>query len=113
MDGDRPDAIVKEGGDEAENVTYRAPPEKSISEILEADKDDESLRRYKQTLLGDAASEAPVVDPNNPSRVIVKGLAMITEGRPDLYLDLTGLSFFSSNSLYRLVSIVSSDNYNA
>lgn len=93
MDEERVEGMVKEGGDDAENVNYRAPPEKSITEILEADKDDESLTRYKVTLLGSAASEAPIVDPNNPNKVIVKGLALITQGRPDLYLDLTGLCF--------------------
>ncbi|XP_074597180.1 rho GDP-dissociation inhibitor [Brevipalpus obovatus] len=77
-------------GAEVESVNYRAPPEKSISEILEADKDDESLRRYKEALLADALSQVPIVDPNNPNRVVVKGLALITEDRPDLYLDLTG-----------------------
>ncbi|XP_053210463.1 rho GDP-dissociation inhibitor 1-like [Panonychus citri] len=76
--------------EEGENIDYKAPPEKSLTEILETDKNDESLTRYKEALLGDAAVSAPVVDPSNPNRVIVKGLALLTEGRPDLYLDLTG-----------------------
>lgn len=38
---------------------YQAPPQKSIAEILQADEDDESLRKYKATLLGTDAE--PIV----------------------------------------------------
>lgn len=31
---------------------YQAPPQKTIAEILQADEDDESLRKYKAALLG-------------------------------------------------------------
>lgn len=37
--------------DEAK-VAYKPPAEKSISEILKTDEDDESLRKYKEQLLG-------------------------------------------------------------
>lgn len=33
-------------------VNYRPPAQKSMKEIQEMDKDDESLRKYKETLLG-------------------------------------------------------------
>lgn len=33
---------------------YKPPPEKTIEEILETDKEDESLRKYKEALLGEA-----------------------------------------------------------
>lgn len=39
---------------------YKPPPEKTIEEILEADQDDESLRKYKETLLGQAQT-GPIV----------------------------------------------------
>jgi len=81
----------------AENVdvtdadeNYKPPPEKTIEELLEADKEDESLRKYKEILLGDGAKEAVVVEPNNPRKVIVKKLALVVPGRDDLQLDLTG-----------------------
>lgn len=35
-------------------ANYKPPPEKSIEEILAADQEDESLRKYKETLLGEA-----------------------------------------------------------
>lgn len=43
-------------GDEEQEVdsNYKPPPEKTIDQILEADKEDESLRKYKETLLGEA-----------------------------------------------------------
>lgn len=45
---------------EAES-NYKPPPEKSIEQLLEADKEDESLRKYKETLLGDAKSGGLIV----------------------------------------------------
>lgn len=33
---------------------YKPPPEKSIEEIVAADQEDESLRKYKEALLGEA-----------------------------------------------------------
>ncbi|KOC66732.1 HEAT repeat-containing protein 2 [Habropoda laboriosa] len=69
---------------------YKPPPEKTIEQILEADKEDESLRKYKETLLGEAKSGGVVVDPNDPRKVIVKKLALCVADRPDMELDLTG-----------------------
>ena len=40
---------------------YKPPPEKTIEQILETDKEDESLRKYKETLLGEAKSGGIVV----------------------------------------------------
>ncbi|XP_042913081.1 rho GDP-dissociation inhibitor 2 [Parasteatoda tepidariorum] len=73
-----------------EDTNYRPPPEKSLKEIVEADQNDASLQKYKEALLGQALKEAVVVEPNNPSRVLVKKLALVVEGRPDVVLDLTG-----------------------
>ena len=72
-----------------EETNYKPPPEKSLTEIIEADKEDESLQKYKQTLLGEATKDQVVVEPDNPNRVIVKRLALVVEGRPDLVLDLS------------------------
>lgn len=76
-------------GDEEVN-NYRPPPEKSLEEIINADKEDESLKKYKEALLGSATKgNQVVVDENNPNRVIVQGLALVVEGRPDLFIDLS------------------------
>lgn len=46
---------------ENENETnYKPPPEKTIEEILQIDQDDESLRKYKETLLGQA-QDGPII----------------------------------------------------
>lgn len=34
------------------NVNYKPPAQKSLQEIQQLDQDDESLRKYKETLLG-------------------------------------------------------------
>ena len=81
--------------DEEDVNNYKPPPEKSLTEIINADKEDESLQKYKQTLLGAATKEQVIVEPNNPNRVIVKKLALLVEGRPDMELDLApGLPLF-------------------
>lgn len=107
------------GDGEAEiEATYQPPPQKTIEEILAADQEDESLRKYKEALLGAAQSEIIVVgkinkksvfllilfkfliktiffyfiktEPNNPRKVIVKKLALCVPDRDDMELDLSG-----------------------
>lgn len=68
---------------------YKAPPSKSIEELLELDNQDESLRKYKEALLG-AQTEKIIIEPNNPKNVIVKRLALLVPGRPDMVLELDG-----------------------
>merc|ERR1712071_633305 len=51
--------------------SYIPPPQKSIGELIAADQEDESLRKYKEALLGNAISEAIVIEPNNPEKVLV------------------------------------------
>lgn len=52
-------------GDETEEeeikTSYKPPPEKTIEEILAADQEDESLRKYKEALLGQAQAGAVIV----------------------------------------------------
>ncbi|XP_068148519.1 rho GDP-dissociation inhibitor 1 [Drosophila tropicalis] len=76
--------------EDVHDANYQAPPEKTIEEIMAADQEDESLRRYKEALLGAAQTEKIVVEPNDPRKVIVKKLALVVEGRDDMELDLTG-----------------------
>lgn len=47
--------------DEELDTNYKPPPEKTIEQIMEADKEDESLRKYKETLLGEAKTGAIIV----------------------------------------------------
>jgi Rho GDP-dissociation inhibitor len=54
--------VVHEGA-EVEEVEskYMPPPEKSLDDILAADQEDESLRKYKEALLGDSKAGAVIV----------------------------------------------------
>lgn len=105
-----------EGENEVES-NYQPPPQKTIEEIIAADQEDESLRKYKEALLGAAQSEKIIVgectaqlnlkkgrisdrikhflilffaDANDPRKVIVKKLALCVPGRDDMELDLSG-----------------------
>lgn len=49
------------GEDTAVDTNYQPPPQKTIEEIVAADQEDESLRKYKETLLGAAQSEKIIV----------------------------------------------------
>ena len=75
--------------DEEMTPGYKPPAEKSLSDIVGADQDDESLRKYKESLLGSAISNVVVVEEANPNRVIVKSLSLVVEGRPDVTIDLS------------------------
>lgn len=48
------DKLAIHDDDEEVDSSYKPPPEKSIEELLSADKEDESLQKYKEKLLGDA-----------------------------------------------------------
>merc|ERR1711872_170078 len=77
--------------DHEDEPNYQPPPEKSIDDMLQHDKDDESLQKYKAALLGGAVagSGAIVVEPDDPRKVIVKKLSLVVEGRDDVTIDLT------------------------
>lgn len=53
-------AAIAAENENAEAVNYKAPAQKSLQEIQELDKDDESLRKYKEALLGAGSSVVAV-----------------------------------------------------
>ncbi|KAM9327114.1 rho GDP-dissociation inhibitor 2 [Gastrophryne carolinensis] len=73
-------------------LNYKPPAQKSLQEIQELDKEDESLAKYKKSLLGDG----PVIaDPSAPN-VIVTRLTLVCDSAPkpitmDLSQDLEKL----------------------
>ncbi|CAG5135644.1 unnamed protein product [Candidula unifasciata] len=75
--------------DEEENVDYKPPKEMSISEIVCQDAEDESLRKYKETLLGSCLAGNVIIDEKNPNKVIIQKLSLLAEGRDEMSLDLT------------------------
>uniref|UniRef100_A0A3B4EZ97 Rho GDP-dissociation inhibitor 1 n=1 Tax=Pundamilia nyererei TaxID=303518 RepID=A0A3B4EZ97_9CICH len=73
--------------DKPEPVNYKPPAQKSVKEIHELDKDDESLRKYKEALLGSGISEA---DPNVPNVQVIR-MSLVCDSAPEpLVLDLCG-----------------------
>ncbi|KAM9843680.1 rho GDP-dissociation inhibitor 1 [Aulostomus maculatus] len=83
-------AAIAAANEENESaVNYKPPAQKSLQEIQELDKDDESLRKYKQALLGNAAQVASV-DPSVPN-IQVTRMTLVCETAPNpLILDLQG-----------------------
>lgn len=75
---------------EEHDTNYQPPPQKTIEEIMAADAEDESLRKYKEALLGEAQAEKIVFDESDPRKVIVKKLALLVADRDPMELDLTG-----------------------
>lgn len=51
-------AAIAAENEEPEPVNYKPPAQKSVKEIQDLDKDDESLRKYKETLLGPGVTAA-------------------------------------------------------
>lgn len=84
---DNKDKEQAEVEDDETDLNYQPPAQKSLEEIQELDKDDESLNKYKQTLLG----ATPIVtDPTIPN-VQVTRLTLICDAAPkDITMDLTG-----------------------
>lgn len=62
MSGEPEVTHTPEGEEEEEiKTSYKPPPEKTIEEILAADQEDESLRKYKEALLGQAQTGTVIV----------------------------------------------------
>jgi len=82
-------AAIAAENEEPEPVNYKPPAQKTVQEIHELDKDDESLRKYKEALLGTGIAEA-APDPHAPN-VQVMRMTLICESAPNpLVLDLQG-----------------------
>ncbi|TNM96763.1 hypothetical protein fugu_014919 [Takifugu bimaculatus] len=81
-------AEIAAANEESEgSVNYKAPAQKSLQEIQELDKDDDSLRRYKEALLGKASV---VTDPKLPNVQVTRMTLMCDTAPGPLVLDLTG-----------------------
>lgn len=84
----------KAEGDTESSTGYKesSVAKKGIEDILAADAADESLRKYKESLLGAAAGGGAVAaDPNDPRRMIVTEFRVMfdpSEGQPDIVFEL-------------------------
>ncbi|KAK4617457.1 Rho GDP-dissociation inhibitor [Fulvia fulva] len=65
---------------------FKVGEKKTIEEYQQLDQNDESLRKWKESLgLG---TGQPIGDPNDPRRVIILSLGLEVEGRPDIIIEL-------------------------
>ncbi|XP_069840387.1 rho GDP-dissociation inhibitor 2-like isoform X2 [Dendropsophus ebraccatus] len=69
------------------DLNYKAPEKKSLQEIQELDKDDESLIKYKQALLGNLPT---VVDPKAPNVQVTRMDLICKEAPAPITMDLSG-----------------------
>ncbi|KAI3359303.1 hypothetical protein L3Q82_002819 [Scortum barcoo] len=82
---DKKDLPIEEEEDER-NLNYKPPVQKSLEEIQELDKDDESLVKYKQTLLG----PGPMTTDTSAAVVQVTTLTLLCDEAPEpIVMDLT------------------------
>ncbi|KAJ6334147.1 hypothetical protein OIU78_011119 [Salix suchowensis] len=75
-------------------------PQVSLKEQLEKDKDDDSLRRWKEQLLGSVDMSA--VGESKEPEVKILSLSISCPGRPDLVLPYPFISNSKSSSLFTL-----------
>ncbi|KAM8844019.1 rho GDP-dissociation inhibitor 1 [Spinachia spinachia] len=80
---------------EGENaVNYKPPAQKSLQEIQQLDEQDESLRKYKEALLGKVAT---VADPSVPNVQVVR-MTLVCDSAPQpLVLNLQDLDHLRKN----------------
>lgn len=67
---------------------YQPPKDVPISEIMQKDQDDQSLNEYKKKLLGGAINV--IIEPTDPSRLILKRLVLIPDDHSEIAFDLSG-----------------------
>ena len=81
-----------EGGNDDDNSpNYVAPKKVGLSDLVNQDAGDESLKKYKEALLGAAASGSVVSPKDDPRRVVIVKMRVLFENRPsgDIVYDLS------------------------
>ena len=63
------------------------PAEVDLKTLVAKDQEDESLRKYKQALLGEAA-EGKVAESDDPRRVIIESFDLLLDNHPDISIPL-------------------------
>ncbi|CAH8557157.1 unnamed protein product [Schistosoma turkestanicum] len=76
--------------DDGVKSKYKAPEKRTLEELKDLDKEDESLQRYKQALLGPALGNFEVPFPDNPSNVVFQKFYILIDGQADIIFDLRG-----------------------
>ncbi|XP_067875909.1 rho GDP-dissociation inhibitor 2-like [Heterodontus francisci] len=82
------DKPVSDEDDNELALNYQPPAQKSLAEIVQLDPEDESLAKYKKTLLGEGLSL--VTDPKTPNVVVTRMTLICDEAPEPITMDLTG-----------------------
>jgi Rho GDP-dissociation inhibitor len=69
-----------EGDDKGDVPEYKVGKKVGLDQLLQQDQDDESLRKYKESLLGKIDETAAPKD--DPRRVVIKEMRVLFEDRP-------------------------------
>ncbi|KAF2658763.1 rho-gdp dissociation inhibitor [Lophiostoma macrostomum CBS 122681] len=68
---------------------FKVGEKKTLDEYNKLDEHDESLRKYKESLLGaEVAAGNTISNPNDPRKCIILSLGLEVAGRPDIIIDL-------------------------
>ena len=69
--------------DNEDGPAYEAPKKVDLKDLVNQDQEDESLRKYKEALLGAAASGDVNSPSDDPRRVVVVKMRVLFDDRPD------------------------------
>jgi len=73
---------------------FKVGEKKTLEQYQQLDENDESLNRWKASLGLNAGT--PIADPDDHRKCIIQSLALQSEGRPDITIDLTGSDALAS-----------------
>ncbi|KAJ8440429.1 hypothetical protein Cgig2_017662 [Carnegiea gigantea] len=82
----QPSEVSLNGDEDEDNIALQLGPKCSIREHLEKDKDDESLRKWKEQLLGNVDFNS--AEENLEPDVKILSLTIVSPGREDIVLPL-------------------------
>ncbi|KAL3081317.1 hypothetical protein niasHT_039794 [Heterodera trifolii] len=82
------DDVINASEFASEEIFFSPPAQKSVKEIIEADHNDESLKKYKEQLLGENASGPVLVEPDNPKNVLVRRISLVSDDQVKHSMDL-------------------------
>ncbi|KAF2744200.1 E set domain-containing protein [Sporormia fimetaria CBS 119925] len=82
MAGDHPDEDLAP----EQTAGFKVGEKKTIDEYKQLDQNDESLRKWKESLGLGTGND--LSDPNDPRKCIILSLGLEVEGRPDIVIDL-------------------------
>ncbi|KAJ1500276.1 hypothetical protein HMI55_003965 [Coelomomyces lativittatus] len=79
----------------------KAPPKKTVEELAKLDQEDESLRKWKESL-GVSSGAGEIDSSKDPRKLIILSMHMEVAGRDDVLLDLSSLGMKKILFFFRL-----------